>query len=573
MRRMLPAFIRALIIIGFGCSCSVTDGLDTPSSQVSEISIPAPPADAQIRLSPIETADALTDPEMAGIGIWSLVANLGIGVYTADGEQILAGSERSEQDFWLYDFELPLLAHIAKGDPRPFSLTTSRLTAVGYEGTSIDLIRVYRDTYALNADTFLVQLFSAMDITFREGVELTPLQEWLLMLDTFIPANGSTASRGGYLFSVVPGRRATSVSAQGGACGFITGGQVQAHWGMINAGGDFGAFLVAEAAYYAVHGMLIAQSAQVSLEASPNSAHEGHGGLGDVIDLTATVTMSFIPQNIPVGGTRCGVLVNLDPPLVGPQQGVEIKWDIPEVLSEHGSVNPPEGGYSLTDHQGQSKVRFQARQEEANGKGEEEFEDGIVRATYNLRNHLAKNGYHDPRMLRLIPDRMPIYPPAVVTIEWHELCAQLELEIEYWQIVSVRDVTDERTLKGTIPFDIDFTQEPATLSGEAILMLGGQGSAPECTWTNTGTVDAELSGTVVKVDDGRDRLIVELEDEFNSETIFHCEGGTNIAQIPQMIPSETELVYEDGYAIEWDIGVPGLPVEGQASWTINFLCP
>ncbi len=573
MRRVFPIFIRVLIIVGFGCSCSVMDRLDTPSSQSTGISIPAPPPADQIKLSPIETAEALADPENAGIGVWSLVANLGIGVYTGDGEQILAGSELSEHDFWLYDFELPLLAHLAQGDPRPFRMTISRLTAVGFKGTTMDLIRVYRDTYALNADKSLVQLFRAMDVEFREGIELTPLQEWLLMLDTFVPANGSMAVKGGYLFSFVPGRGVFSVSAQGGPCGFISGGQVQANWGIIQSNTDLGLLLHAEAAYYAIHGLLIAQSAQAILDASPNSAHEGHGGPGDVIDLTVTIMMTYVPQDIPVGGTQCGVLVNLDPPLVGPQYSVEIVWDIPEVLSEHGSVDMPEGGASLTDHQGQSKVRFQARQEEANGKGEEEFEDGVVRATYNLRNHLANNGYHDPRMLSLIPERMPIDPPAVVEISWHELCAQLELEIDYWQMMRVDVVTDERTLKGTIPFNIDFTQDPAILSGSAVLPLGGQGSAPECTWTNTGTVDAALSGTMVDVEDGRDKLIVGLDNEFNVETIIHCEGGMNITQMPVMVPSETELEYKDGYSIEWDIGLSGVPVEGHSRWTLNFLCP
>lgn len=573
MKRVLPAFLRLLIIVGFSCSCSVIDGLDTPSSRSPEILIPAPPPAAKIKLNPIETADAIADPEKAGIGVWSLLANLGIGVYTGDGEQILAGSELSEHDFWLYDFELPLLAHMAQGAPRPFRITTSRLSAVGFKGTTMDLIRIYRDTYALNADKFLVQFFRAMDVNFREGVELTPLQEWLLMLDTFVPANGSTAAKGGYLLSVLPGRGVFSVSAQGGPCGYVSGGQVHANWGSIQSNTDLGLFLRAEAAYYAIHGMLLAQSAHATLEASPNSAHEGHGRLGDVIDFTATVTMSYVPQNIPVGGTLCGVLVNLDLPMVGPQSGVEIEWDIPEVLSEHGSVDMPEGGDSLTDYQGQSKVRFQARQEDANGKGEEEFEDGVVRASYNLHKHLANNGYRDSRMLYLIPESMPIYPPAFVTIEWHELCAQLELEIDYWQVVHVRDVMDERTLKGAIPFNIDFTQEPATLSGDAILTLGGQGSAPECTWTNAGIVDAALSGTMVEGGNGSDMLIVELDSEFKVETIFHCEGGGNVAQIPLMVPSEIELVYKDGYSIEWDVGVTGLPVEGHARWTLNFLCP
>ncbi len=137
----------------------------------------------------------------------------------------------------------------------------------------------------------------------------------------------------------------------------------------------------------------------------------------------------------------------------------------------------------------------------------------------------------------------------------------------------MESMTDERTLKGAIPFNIDFTQEPAILSGSAVLPLGGQGSAPGCTWTNTGIVDAALSGTMVEGDDVSDMLIVELDNEFKVETIFHCEGGGNITQIPVMVPSETELVYEDGYSIEWDVGVSGLPVEGHSRWTLNFLCP
>ena len=34
-----------------------------------------------------------------------------LGVYTPDGKQVLAGSERSAKDFYLYDFQLPILAH------------------------------------------------------------------------------------------------------------------------------------------------------------------------------------------------------------------------------------------------------------------------------------------------------------------------------------------------------------------------------------------------------------------------------------------------------------------------------
>ncbi|HHH83516.1 MAG TPA: hypothetical protein ENL35_11095, partial [Chloroflexi bacterium] len=48
---------------------------------------------AEVALSIGETIAALKDPAQAELGVWSLLVNLGIGVYTPDGRQIMPGSE------------------------------------------------------------------------------------------------------------------------------------------------------------------------------------------------------------------------------------------------------------------------------------------------------------------------------------------------------------------------------------------------------------------------------------------------------------------------------------------------
>ena len=95
---------------------------------MSQISLPYLPP---WRPVPEEAAAALLDPNRVEEGVWFLLRGLGIGVYTGDGYQVLAGSETGPQDFWIYDFEVPLMVRMAQEPSRPFSEFLPLLTELG----------------------------------------------------------------------------------------------------------------------------------------------------------------------------------------------------------------------------------------------------------------------------------------------------------------------------------------------------------------------------------------------------------------------------------------------------------
>ena len=199
-----------------------------------------PPA-GQVIYSAAETAALLANSDTAERGVWSVLANFGIGVYTADGTAVMAGSERSVDDFWLLDFEIPMLVDmvkapaqsleesfnpeivvsgtrlglditalcqplIAMGIPCPFPTELGQSTP--YEGTIASTILEASLTLTdADLDTFLFQLLTAMgiDLTDRSllydtpngaliSATYSPFQAWLLFLDTFVTPNGSSVT-------------------------------------------------------------------------------------------------------------------------------------------------------------------------------------------------------------------------------------------------------------------------------------------------------------------------------------------------------------------------------------------
>jgi hypothetical protein len=106
-RSTIGVWVLLLVLVAAACSSSdepssgsVTSSEAPPESAVPETSGPessAPtpeqpgeavvtaPGEDVIRLGPVETATALSDPATAETGVWSVLANLGIGVYTGGG--------------------------------------------------------------------------------------------------------------------------------------------------------------------------------------------------------------------------------------------------------------------------------------------------------------------------------------------------------------------------------------------------------------------------------------------------------------------------------------------------------
>ena len=446
--RLRFAFLLALALVAAACASS--DDSSSVSEAPADVSalertgggVVTAPGEDVIRLSPAETAAALTDPGTAESGVWSVLANLGIGVYGGGGERVLGGSETSEDDFWLYDFEVPMLVRMATAPPRSFATTFSRVEELGFDGTIDDLLRFYRETYAAVPEAYLVQLFESSGIVFEGDAQLTPFQEWLVMLDTFVPPNGTAGLQAADV-RLVPAIGVTGVAerlpAAGGSpqarravyqeyCGEIVFGSVAA-WGDAWRSSQFA--VAAIEAYYATHGLMLTSGVEATIETVSEKAHEGHGEEGQSVDIVVTVNLEYFPQNVYV--PDCGLLYNQGPLVFGSLQGVEVSWDPDDVLEDHGRFS---NRYSVTDSNGEARLTYVPREERDGGRGLEREDLGYVDAAFNMKNALLAF-VTEPRILMLVPERMPITDQANIEVGWHQ--ANIEVWVSESQGTSLMD--------------------------------------------------------------------------------------------------------------------------------------
>ena len=141
-----------LIIQGCGSAIQTASPLAQASATPSQASGPGEAlqltAPASLEAGPEAAAAALGDPDQVEKGVWLLLRGLGIGVYTGDGKQILAGSETKPEDFWIYDFEVPLLVRLVKESPRPFSEFQPQLYNLGLEASQEEMLKRMPRGYA-----------------------------------------------------------------------------------------------------------------------------------------------------------------------------------------------------------------------------------------------------------------------------------------------------------------------------------------------------------------------------------------------------------------------------------------
>ena len=446
------AGIIGMVLIAQGCSQATprASPLPQPTTTLSLGPEPGGPSPltvpTSLEASPEEAAAALMDPNRVEEGVWFMLRGLGIGVYTGDGRQVLAGSEAGPTDFWIYDFEVPLLVRLAMEPSKPFSEFQPQLRDLGLDSAPEETLRLYEEVYGANPSAYLVRLFAAMDLHFEGDPEITPLQEWLMLLDTFLPANGSTYTRQGDPFwrkyvsvgILAPSRQEAALGigvsiwpAQSQPCGLIQGGTFHANWGLVNSETGPADLMVAETMYYAIHGPLLARAVGTELRASKDHAHEGHGAPGDTISFDVVMDVDYrVGGIIPIGLPTCGYLINLDPPLKsGDLPAAQVWWRLGPEFENHGSFRDVRdhvfdgSGPTGTDASGKTGITFQARQEPANGQGEEKSVRQIVQASFDPRAWIAAMGLKDPRLLSFLPTTIDISPSVSVTLEWHEMAS------------------------------------------------------------------------------------------------------------------------------------------------------
>ena len=412
-----------------------------------------------------KTAAWLENSDEVERGVWSLLENLGIGVYTQEAEQILAGSERNADDFFLFDFEVSLLVSHGQKSDRPFSNFYQMLVPYGLTMSQEELQTFYRTTYEAHSDEWLAQLFQSMGLDFEGDTRLTPLQEWLLFLDTFVPPNGletstSTGSSKG-LMAQVPAQR-----AQTDFCDAVRGDNADAAWSLAwqaagTASDAAETVLLGPMSFLdpkdLLHAIMMMMGVETKIEKSASSAHESHDDDADTV--TFTVSVEFT-GDLPAEIVSCATILGFDVPPKGPLDGVRVKWDMGNVLGQHGTSK---GGVKFTDEEGKSEVVWTARREPSGGEGEEKKEEATVEAAVQIQHGDVFNIFAGLQEFIL-----PRTETITIPVGWHESDWILIMSINIDEQISGGELRANYSWDGRFAVDENYQ-----LHGEGTVFVTG----------------------------------------------------------------------------------------------------
>ncbi|MFC7246547.1 hypothetical protein ACFQO7_29055 [Catellatospora aurea] len=313
-----------------------------------------------VALSPEQTAAALASPDPAERrrGAWSVLANLGVAVYTPAGEQVLAGVSPGPDGVHVLEPQVDTLAEMAGTAREPMLDFTRRLSALGVRREPAELLELYRTAYWQARDRWLVRLLQARQVDFSGDGELGPsvdaLSEWLMLLDGF--AAPVVASR-------VPERAGERPAPEA------------AGWGVVYAAGGRELSLGGAPATAYAQAMLRWQGVRIRL--SPQNARlaQGVGGPGDELDVVATV------DTAQAAATAFGPAPLL---VAAPAPGaVELVFSPPAHLAGHVELGGggPSRHRAATDAAGRATVRLRAAVDPGAPSDPERTVTGMVRAT------------------------------------------------------------------------------------------------------------------------------------------------------------------------------------------------
>jgi hypothetical protein len=430
-------------VLAASCFVSACAGGRASNSSTTTVSRPIAPPPGFDRLGAAATARALGNPAQVDAGVWSILSHLGIGVYSRTGRQLLAGSERGPGDFWISDTAVPVLERMASAPRVPFVQYAAYLHAHGAKQSEPALLRAYAAAYAGKPSAFLAQLLRALHVRFDAALRISPLVEWLLLLDTVVPSNGARLSR----FE----QTACALRGDGRAAG----------WGIAGAalpgvGAAFG-----DNAALATEALLVANAAQIDVYTDPGEVHEGHSGPGAVETLRVNAQLGVTPY--PAGCLSSGWSIDA----VTVLSDMLLDWDIdPPEAMQHGSLvfnGPADGlpqprtkpnlGKSVTTVNGSSKVAFQTIEEPSHGKGNRHTLHVRAIVTADVKAALASHGV-DPSLLQYMP-ALPTVSVARFVVSWHEDTEQWTGTVHASRTYTDSQSTSKLKWAGTASLSVD----------------------------------------------------------------------------------------------------------------------
>ena len=371
---------------------------------------------------PLDIGQSLYDPALVPVAVVSLLDAMGVEIVGDDGAVLRPGTDRGAGLLSLTAAEVRGFIEMtwadledASGDDLPGPVSVRDLhrglapsLPAGYSAE--EFAAAYAEAYGSEPQAFAAQVMLGMPI--EPETRLMRIQMWLLLIDGFVRPDPATAAGTVMLAAFRPGPSTHSVAAAPTA-NLGVAAQVQPQLQSPIAGvsnSDWAALLAAlprlpYTVPFVVQGLA--------------SVHEGHGGQGPRLDLTARILR---PQSI-VSVSTGQVLV----PAANPGDGVPITWASYDeaVLNDHGRVLGQLNVPMLTDSSGGVRIAYQTKQEDARVRIIELDETGTIYGEVEQRG-LVVEGYDLPVELYAAMVDGNLVSGTIRTtnyefpIEWHE---------------------------------------------------------------------------------------------------------------------------------------------------------
>jgi len=363
---------------------------------------------------PAQIGAALWDPARMEQGVVSLVDQLGVPIYAADGSLARPSSRPGPSGMWLDESEVRWLIEMGRADARamaagsvPFTLgdLTAALAPLMPSMTEQQIVDAYAAAYrAAPGDLVAASLAGR---TLRRDTALTRVHLWLLLLDGLVRrAPAASAARGVTLASWP-----RTASAPVASVNLPPISSPVADLAAL----DF-AFLVTQAP-------LLGSRIQVDYSILPGLAHEGHGQAGPTVVLEARNHGVPTPLVSPFLGT-----VLLIPRTTG-LGGVPISFESADqaTLDAHGFFDGVFGLPIPTDAQGVTRASYEVNEEEGGGQGTVQSAAAGIDAVIDLRTALAGQYIVAPEVVPFIWGTRVL--PGTLQLEWHAASTAGEYDI------------------------------------------------------------------------------------------------------------------------------------------------
>lgn len=326
------------------------------------------------RLSdPFAIGQALYDPAQMTQGVVSLLALMGVGIYRDDGTPIDVGAVTKPGDPWLFASEVwglidmgteDLLDAGDEGSTYRMADLFGALEATLPQSTLGAFIAAYTDSYASHPDDLAPSVMLGQPID--AATPLTRTQIWLLYMDGFVdlaPRSVAAARMGAVAFAGAP--RSGTANANLPPLSQPQSLSVD-QWRELRQ-----------------HFMTIVNA--IPFDLNGGTAHEGHGGLGQAVQITARIRAgrAFIS---PVSGA---VLLQAGS---GQLDGLQLQWRSRSVATynDHGTLASSIPGTSTTDASGVARITYTPKREAANGQGVQSEDAADISVSANARDLLVR---------------------------------------------------------------------------------------------------------------------------------------------------------------------------------------